>query len=71
MYGTEMAVKIVFVEGAVEDFAAYAGYTDWSDNRVRDQGEKLSRAAAEKLIDILYIMQYPTASHFKTLTWRD
>jgi hypothetical protein len=39
----------VAVIGYAHDWAAYQGLTDWSDDRVAMEGDKLSQAAAEAL----------------------
>ena len=47
------AVKIVAVAGYDDDWAAYRGPSDWSDQRVAEQGDKLSRKAAEALFYVM------------------
>jgi len=44
-----IAVKVVAVAGYANDWAAYRGPTEWSDERVANYGEKISRLAAEGL----------------------
>ena len=46
--GTAAAIKIVAVAGD-DDWAAYYGLSDWSDERVAEEGDKIDRAAAALL----------------------
>ena len=46
------AVKVVAVAYA-DNWAAYCGPTEWPDQRVAEQGDKLSRRAAEALFDVM------------------
>jgi len=47
------AIKVVAVAGSGNDWAAYEGPTDWTDQEVADSGDKLSREAAERLFYVL------------------
>jgi len=47
--GDELGYKIIAVIGHNDDWAAYRGLTDWSDDMVARQGDKLSKVAAEAL----------------------
>lgn len=48
------AVKVVAVAGFADDWAAYRGPTEWPDQLVAEQGDKLPRRAAEALF---YVME--------------
>ena len=47
------AVKVVAVAGFADDWAAYRGPSDWSDQRVAEQGDKLPCRAAEALFQVM------------------
>jgi len=51
--GDCFAVKIVAVVGYADDWAAYRGPSDWSDELVTDSGDKLLQGAAEPLFYVL------------------
>jgi len=51
--GDAFAVKIVAVVGYGDDWAAYHGPSDWSDQMVAESGDKLSKTAAEA---VFYVM---------------
>ena len=51
--GTWGGYKVVAVAGYDNDWAAYQGLLDWSDDRVRQEGDKLGREAAEALFPAL------------------
>ena len=51
--GDMFAVKVVAVVGPNDDWAAYEGPTDWSDERVATEGDKLLLAQAEMLFYVL------------------
>jgi hypothetical protein len=42
-----MAVKIVAVAGHANDWAAYRGYSDWPDELVASNGDKIEQEQAE------------------------
>jgi hypothetical protein len=44
-----LGFKVVAVIGYAHDWAAYRGLTDWDDEEVASQGDKLSKEAAEAL----------------------
>jgi hypothetical protein len=44
-------VKIIAVIGDIKDWAAYKGLTNWSDERVAAEGDKIPQDAAELLFD--------------------
>lgn len=46
---TAAAIKIVAWAGGGGDWAAYLGPSDWSDQKVAEEGDKITRAAAESL----------------------
>ena len=50
---TAAAVKIVAWTGQAEDWAAYLGPSDWDDQKVAEQGDKIPQAAAELLFPTL------------------
>ena len=47
--GDELGYKVVAVIGYAHDWAAYKGLTDWSDEEVASNGDKLDEDAAEAL----------------------
>lgn len=47
--GTAAGYKVVAVCGAANDWSAYRGHLDWSDEQVCMEGDKLSRDAAKAL----------------------
>ena len=47
--GDKLGYKIIAVIGNANDWAAYEGLTDWSDDEVAKGGDKLSKDAAEAL----------------------
>ena len=51
--GDAFAIKIVAVAGYANDWAAYIGPTDWSDEMVAEQGDKLSPEQAGPLFYVL------------------
>ena len=50
--GVHLGIKVIATIGQALDWAAYAGPTDWSDQRVADEGDKISKDAAERLFDV-------------------
>jgi len=44
-----LGFKIIAVIGYNNDWCAYRGLTDWSDERCAAQGDKISKDAAEAL----------------------
>ena len=42
-------VKFAAVEGAIGDWALYVGWGDWSDDRVKAEGHKVSYTLAREL----------------------
>ena len=42
-------IKVVLKEGAINDWAAYAGPGDWTDRQVMEEGNKLSEATARQV----------------------
>ena len=49
MHGDTVVIKVVLVEGSVGDWAAYAGPGHWTDQEVREKGNKLGEAAARQV----------------------
>jgi len=47
------ALRVVAVEGAVNDWAAYAGPVEWDERRVADEGNKLYHAHACEVFQLL------------------
>jgi hypothetical protein len=47
--GDRLGFKIIAVIGGMGDWAAYAGPTNWSDDKVSKVGDKISKEAAEEL----------------------
>ena len=45
--------KIIAVIGHNNDWAAYAGLTDWSDHEVAEGGDKIDKKAAEALFPMI------------------
>jgi len=54
-----IALKVVAVAGGGHEWAAYQGFSDWSDDNVAASGDKISAEAAEAL--------FP---QFKNADWR-
>lgn len=51
--GNAFAIKVVAVAGYANDWAAYMGPSDWSDQDVAEGGDKLSKEQAEPLFLVL------------------
>lgn len=51
--GDAFAVKVVAVAGFGDDWSAYRGPSDWPDQLVAEQGDKLLRRAAEALFYVM------------------
>lgn len=52
--GDAFALKVVAVVDSYAHFwSAYRGPSDWTDDRVADQGDKLRREAAEQIFPLL------------------
>ena len=47
--GDCLGYKIIAVIGYANDWAAYVGLTDWSDQEIADGGDKLTKESAEAL----------------------
>ena len=47
--GFRFGLKVVAVIGGNDDWAAYQGPLEWPDDRVAEEGDKVSEAAAEGL----------------------
>ena len=47
--GDNLGFKVIAVIGYGGDWAAYYGLTNWSDEKVASEGDKLNKEAAEKL----------------------
>ncbi len=47
--GDAFAIKVVAVVGAANDWTAYQGPSDWTDDQVAEHGEKLLSEAAKLL----------------------
>ena len=54
--GDRVAVRVVAVVGYDEDWAAYAGLSEWSDYRIANTGDKISYEAARGLFPTLDAM---------------
>ncbi len=52
-YDDCFAIKVVAVAGYANDWAAYEGPTDWSDEKVARNGDKLTAAEAEPLFHVM------------------
>lgn len=52
-HGDAFAVKVVATAGYANDWAAYRGPSDWSDQSVAASGDKISEEAAEA---VFYVM---------------
>mgnify|MGYP003394982104 CR=1 FL=1 len=46
MLGDKQVIKVVFIEGAIGDWAAYAGPGYWETTDVAERGQKLARETA-------------------------
>ena len=53
LWGDAFAIKVVAVAGYANDWAAYIGPSDWTDERVAEQGDKLSPEQAGPLFYVL------------------
>ena len=51
--GDAFAIKVVAVAGYANDWAAYIGPSDWSDERVAEMGDKLFPEQAGPLFYVL------------------
>jgi hypothetical protein len=47
--GDRLGFKIIALIGSAGDWAAYRGLTDWSDEQVAAEGDKIPREVAEGL----------------------
>jgi hypothetical protein len=47
--GDNLGYKVIAVIGWANDWAAYIGLTDWTDEQVANSGDKLSKKVAEGL----------------------
>lgn len=52
-------IKIVFVEGAANDYAAYAGPTEWDDSKVASSGKKLREEEAGDILNLAWDLNLP------------
>ena len=52
--GDAFAIKVVAIAGYANDWAAYRGPSDWSDQMVAEQGDKLNEEAARV---VFYVMR--------------
>lgn len=52
------AIKVVAVAGYNGDWAAYCGPTDWTDDKVAEQGIKLFHTQAENLFYVMLLRTY-------------
>ena len=46
MEGNRAIIKVILVEGWGDDWAAYAGPGNWSDDRIAQNGNRLQRESA-------------------------
>lgn len=51
--GDAFAVKIVARAGRADDWAAYFGPSEWTDEEVASSGDKLDKEAAEALFYVM------------------
>ena len=51
--GDAFAVKVVATAGYANDWAAYRGPSDWSDQAVAASGDRLDKKAAEALFYVM------------------
>lgn len=51
--GDAFALKVVAVAGHADDWAAYRGPSDWTDEEVASSGDKLAKEAAEALFYVM------------------
>ena len=51
--GFQFGLKVVGMVGGDSDWAAYEGPLEWPDDRVAEEGDKLSQEAAEGLFPAL------------------
>lgn len=69
-YGDTVAVKVVFVEGAVRDYAAYIGPSHWPDTKVQREGEKLSETHAWNILSAAADYAGLPTANFRQLEYR-
>lgn len=50
--GDKLCYVVVAVVGDASDWAAYAGLSDWSPERVANNGDKIDQEAAERLFPV-------------------
>jgi len=53
--GEAVAIKIVAVAGQANDWAAYYGPTDWSDERIADVGDKMMATHAKPIFPHMHM----------------
>lgn len=51
--GNRVAIKVVAVAGTNNDWAAYEGPTDWPDEKVASEGDKLAKNQVGKLFHVM------------------
>lgn len=56
--GDAFAIKVVAVAGYDGDWTAYVGPTDWTDEQVAEQGDKLTEAQAGALFYVMQLRRY-------------
>ena len=56
--GDMVAIKVVAVAGAVGDWAAYFGPSDWTDEQVAENGDKLAEFQARPLFYCFCLRSY-------------
>ena len=52
MQGSRAVIKVVLVEGAIGDWAAYVAPGDWSDDEVARHANKLSEHIARQVASL-------------------
>lgn len=56
--GDAFAVKVVAVAGHSEDWAAYAGPTDLTDEEIAEGGDKLAEEEVKRLFYVMHTRYY-------------
>jgi hypothetical protein len=55
--GDILAFRVVAVIGNNKDWAAYRGYSEWTDEEIARNGDTISKEAAEQLFSAPYLAE--------------
>ena len=61
-----IAMKLVVRNGYDNDYAIYAGPTDWSDEEVMSGGDKLFKDSAEALVNGISILKHQRTRNYRS-----